>query len=202
MKNVFTHYTSFGVSISPSCADSQGFLKIREDLMAYVEKNGLSDLTESELWAYDMSKSIAKWRDEYENCVFKSCSFIDESKKSRFSFSLFTRNKKNITHFSECSFDTCSFKRCHITISNLKLSICYFYNPNIDKLYCCEIKKSRVDNTTIDRLDSCEVNNSSAQDSTINVVDNNKTHFNYCGACQSKVEVFKDSSSINTCSQQ
>ena len=38
MKNVFTHYTSFGVSISPSCADSQGFLKIREDLMAYVEK--------------------------------------------------------------------------------------------------------------------------------------------------------------------
>ena len=58
MKNVFTHYTSFGVSISPSCADSQGFLKIREDPMAYVKKNGLSDLTESELWAYDLFTAI------------------------------------------------------------------------------------------------------------------------------------------------
>lgn len=56
----YSHYTNYGASIQPGCADAGGFLKFRVGF----EKMDSEKWTASERWIAEMIESIDAWRDQ------------------------------------------------------------------------------------------------------------------------------------------
>jgi len=54
----YTHYTNFGCSMQPSCADSDGYLHYRDD----YESLPRGEWTDAERWIDEMERAVASWR--------------------------------------------------------------------------------------------------------------------------------------------
>lgn len=59
MKTCFVHFTNFGMSMQPSCADQEGFLEYRE---GYEDNICEEDWTESEILIAEMNKYIIEFQ--------------------------------------------------------------------------------------------------------------------------------------------
>jgi len=56
----YTHYTNFGLSIQPPCADAMGFLEYREGFEALDQ----SEWTQAEWTVFRAGEAIDAWRAE------------------------------------------------------------------------------------------------------------------------------------------
>ena len=59
MKKEYVHYTNFGASMAPPCADNEGFLKFRSGFEALDPE----EWTPSEEWIDSMNRHIDEWRE-------------------------------------------------------------------------------------------------------------------------------------------
>jgi len=59
MKIAYAHYTNFGCSIAPRCADDEGFIPYREDF----EKMPEWEWAPGEAWIHEQTVRKAQWRE-------------------------------------------------------------------------------------------------------------------------------------------
>ena len=55
----YAHYTNFGASGAPSCADSEGFIALRDGYESLPD----DEQTPAEQWAADRIADIVDWQD-------------------------------------------------------------------------------------------------------------------------------------------